>query len=182
MVVVKVWWVMVVLTRSFAFRSPVGCLRAGQLRRHVSQQQMSQQQSSEEGGARPSLSSGPAPAVGSSPQVKSLEANAKLREDIARFKQAKVKSSAEKNSPLSSLVNGLGLVLSVNFVIIVALFLWFLYGCFSLYALSNDAAIIAVKAAFDPFILPLLSTHMGLTFLAAALERVAKPDDDDDEE
>ena len=75
----------------------------------------------------------------------------------------------------------LGTVLSVNFVVIVGLFFWFLYGVFSLYALDDDAVIIAVKAAFDPFILPLLSTHMGLTFFSYGLEKAFGEGDPDDD-
>ena len=83
--------------------------------------------------------------------------------------------------PIQSVVNVLGTVLSVNFVVIVGLFLWFLSGVFSLYALDNDAVIIAVKAAFDPFILPLLSTHMGLTFLSYGLEKAFGEGDPEDD-
>ena len=76
---------------------------------------------------------------------------------------------------------GLGTVLGFNFVVIVGLFLWFLSGVFSLYALDNDTIIIAVKAAFDPFILPLLSTHMGLTFLSYGLEKAFGEGDPEDD-
>ena len=65
--------------------------------------------------------------------------------------------------------------------VIVGLFLWFLSGVFSLYALDNDTIIIAVKAAFDPFILPLLSTHMGLTFLSYGLEKAFGEGDPEDD-
>ena len=41
--------------------------------------------------------------------------------------------------------------------------------------------IIAVKAAFDPFILPLLSTHMGLTFLSYGLEKAFGEGDPEDD-
>ena len=39
----------------------------------------------------------------------------------------------------------------------------------------------APKAAFDPFILPLLSTHMGLTFLSYGLEKAFGEGDPEDD-
>ena len=97
-----------------------------------------------------------------------------LKKDIERFRKMKttVTEDAGANA-LVTVVNGLGVVLSVNFVIIVSLFLWFLFGCFQLFALNNDTVIVSVKNNFDPYILPVLSTHMALTFLSAALERIA---------
>mmetsp|Transcript_11 Transcript_11/g.18 ORF Transcript_11/g.18 Transcript_11/m.18 type:complete len:164 (-) Transcript_11:64-555(-) len=109
-------------------------------------------------------------------------ADERLRKDIARFRQESTITSEEeiesKTNPLISVINIFGAILSVNFVIIVGLFLYFLYGVFSLYALKNEAPILSVQANFDPFILPILSTHMGLTFLSAGLERVAGINDD----
>lgn len=100
--------------------------------------------------------------------------NAQLKADIERFKKASASSPREgSGGAMQQTLKGLSLVLGVNFVVIFLLFLWFLWGVFSLYALKDDSVIILVKASFDPFILPLLSTHMGLTFLSAGLERVA---------
>ena len=110
-----------------------------------------------------------------------VDQNDALKADIERFRQTQVLPEAAAAGPIQSVVNVLGTVLSVNFVVIVGLFLWFLSGVFSLYALDNDAIIIAVKAAFDPFILPLLSTHMGLTFLSYGLEKTFGEGDPDDD-
>lgn len=102
--------------------------------------------------------------------------NAQLKRDIERFKQQSSTTPVTEPSALEGIISVLGVVLSVNFVIIVGLFGWFIWGVFSLYALQNDSVIILVKASFDPIILPILSTHMGLTFLSAGLERVVSSD------
>lgn len=133
----------------------------------------------------------PAPAAAAPPPVPAMAfdevtpartptADDKLIADAARFRQRGPVEAPPEN-PVQGLINVLGNVLGVNFVVIVGLFLWFLSGVFSLYALDNDKIIIAVKAAFDPFILPLLSTHMGLTFFSYGLEKAfGTPDPDDD--
>lgn len=102
--------------------------------------------------------------------------NAQLKRDIERFKQQSSTTPATEPSALEGIVSVLGVILSVNFAIIVALFGWFVWGVFSLYTLKNDSVITLVKASFDPVILPILSTHMGLTFLSAGLERLVSPD------
>ena len=108
--------------------------------------------------------------------------DAALLADVDRFRRSQAAAPAAREAgPVQTVINVLGTVLSVNFVVIVALFLWFLSGVFSLYALDNDATITAVKAAFDPFILPLLSTHMGLTFLSFGLEKTFGEGSDDDD-
>ncbi|KAJ1450308.1 hypothetical protein M885DRAFT_571389 [Pelagophyceae sp. CCMP2097] len=94
-----------------------------------------------------------------------------LRSDAARFRKTQTFVEPPRTA-MESVVTTLGTILSVNFVVIFVLFLWFLFGCFSLSVLSDDTTIVLVKAAFDPFILPLLSTHMGLTFLSAGLEKM----------
>mmetsp|Transcript_31239 Transcript_31239/g.96701 ORF Transcript_31239/g.96701 Transcript_31239/m.96701 type:complete len:193 (+) Transcript_31239:71-649(+) len=115
----------------------------------------------------------------------SLGASEALKADAERFRQRREAlgdaGAPVGPSPIKSVVNVLGTVLSVNFVVIFGLFLWFLSGVFSLYALDNDAVINAVKAAFDPFILPLLSTHMGLTFFSYGLEKTFGVDDPEDD-
>ena len=105
----------------------------------------------------------------------------KLIADAARFRERGTVVEAAAENPVQGVINVLGTVLGVNFVVIVGLFLWFLSGVFSLYALDNDTIIIAVKAAFDPFILPLLSTHMGLTFLSYGLEKAFGEGDPEDD-
>ena len=112
---------------------------------------------------------------------RAVDKDLQLKADIARFRETQVLPEKADAGPIQSVINVLGTVLSVNFVVIVGLFLWFLSGVFSLYALDNDAVIIAVKAAFDPFILPLLSTHMGLTFLSYGLEKTFGEGDPDDD-
>ena len=104
----------------------------------------------------------------------------KLIADAARFRERGTVVEAAPENPVQGLINVLGTVLGFNFVVIVGLFLWFLSGVFSLYALDNDAIIIAVKAAFDPFILPLLSTHMGLTFHCRTARARGEGDPEDD--
>mmetsp|Transcript_22378 Transcript_22378/g.70117 ORF Transcript_22378/g.70117 Transcript_22378/m.70117 type:complete len:193 (-) Transcript_22378:17-595(-) len=115
----------------------------------------------------------------------SLGASEALKADAKRFRQRREAlgdaGAPVGPSPIKSVVNVLGTVLSVNFVVIFGLFLWFLSGVFSLYALDNDAVINAVKAAFDPFILPLLSTHMGLTFFSYGLEKTFGENDPEDD-
>jgi len=122
-------------------------------------------------------SEGEAPVPTEEP-VAAEERNAELLRDIARLKSERVVEPAPPVSAMQNVVNVLGAILSVNFVVIVGLFLWFLYGVFSLYALDNSATITLVKASFDPIILPILSTHMGLTFLSAGLENLVADGDD----
>jgi hypothetical protein len=99
-----------------------------------------------------------------------------LLSDIARFKQRDVANErpSDGNADFAmKVINGLGLVLTCNFVIIVGLFGWFLVGAISQLGFKSMGPIIAFRGAWDPFILPLLTTHMGLTFLSKALEKLA---------
>ena len=123
----------------------------------------------------------PAMAFDAAPPARAPTAEDKLIADAARFRERGTVVEAAAENPVQGVINVLGTVLGVNFVVIVGLFLWFLSGVFSLYALDNDAIIIAVKAAFDPFILPLLSTHMGLTFLSYGLEKAFGEGDPEDD-
>ena len=123
----------------------------------------------------------PAMAFDAAPPARAPTAEDKLIADAARFRERGTVVEAAPENPVQGLINVLGTVLGVNFVVIVGLFLWFLSGVFSLYALDNDTIIIAVKAAFDPFILPLLSTHMGLTFLSYGLEKAFGEGDPEDD-
>ena len=120
-------------------------------------------------------------AFDAAPPARAPTAEDKLIADAARFRERGTVVEAASENPVQGVINVLGTVLGVNFVVIVGLFLWFLSGVFSLYALDNDAIIIAVKAAFDPFILPLLSTHMGLTFLSYGLEKAFGEGDPEDD-
>ena len=123
----------------------------------------------------------PAMAFDAAPPPRAPTAEDKLIVDAARFRERGIVGEAAPENPVQGLINVLGTVLGFNFVVIVGLFLWFLSGVFSLYALDNDTIIIAVKAAFDPFILPLLSTHMGLTFLSYGLEKAFGEGDPEDD-
>ena len=123
----------------------------------------------------------PAMAFDQAPPARAPTAEDKLIADAARFRERGIVGEAAPENPVQGLINVLGTVLGFNFVVIVGLFLWFLSGVFSLYALDNDTIIIAVKAAFDPFILPLLSTHMGLTFLSYGLEKAFGEGDPEDD-
>ena len=123
----------------------------------------------------------PAMAFDAAPPARAPTAEDKLIADAARFRERGTVVEAAAENPVQGLINVLGTVLGFNFVVIVGLFLWFLSGVFSLYALDNDTIIIAVKAAFDPFILPLLSTHMGLTFLSYGLEKAFGEGDPEDD-
>ena len=123
----------------------------------------------------------PAMAFDAAPPARAPTAEERLIADAARFRERGIVGEAAPENPVQGLINVLGTVLGFNFVVIVGLFLWFLSGVFSLYALDNDTIIIAVKAAFDPFILPLLSTHMGLTFLSYGLEKAFGAGDPEDD-
>ena len=134
--------------------------------------------------APPPAAAAPAPpamAFDAAPPARAPTAEDKLIADAARFRERGTVVEAASENPVQGLINVLGTVLGFNFVVIVGLFLWFLSGVFSLYALDNDTIIIAVKAAFDPFILPLLSTHMGLTFLSYGLEKAFGEGDPEDD-
>lgn len=109
-----------------------------------------------------------------------FDRNDELKSDIDRFRKTQVVPE-KTDGPMQGVITVLGSILSVNLVIIIGLFLWFLSGVFSLYVLDNDATIITVQNAFDPFILPLLSTHMGLTFLSYGLEKTFGEQDPDDD-
>ena len=51
----------------------------------------------------------------------------------------------------------------------------FLTGVGLQFGAHDEAVMNTFRTAWDPLILPLLSTHMALTFLSAGLERLAKP-------
>jgi len=98
-----------------------------------------------------------------------------LAADIARFE---AKRSAEYESAssgaLSKAIGVLGTVLTYNFFVVVAFFLWFVVGV-AFQLLADDATVIgAFRSVWDVLILPLLSTHMALTFLSFGLEKVTK--------
>ena len=47
----------------------------------------------------------------------------------------------------------------------------FVAGCFGKFALETDVVIDAFTGLWEVLILPLLSTHMALTFLSAGIEK-----------
>lgn len=95
-----------------------------------------------------------------------------LLSDIARFKERDVAKATSGSNLAATVLNGLGFVLTCNFVIIVALFGWFLVGATAQLGFKSMAPIMAFRGAWDPFIMPLLTTHMSLTILSKALEKL----------
>ena len=51
----------------------------------------------------------------------------------------------------------------------------YIAGCFGKFVLSTDDVINSFTDKWDSFILPLLSTHMALTFRSAGIEKFAEP-------
>lgn len=103
--------------------------------------------------------------------------DADLLNDIARFKaldSQRAEGQGGDGSPdiAMTVINGLGVILTFNFVIIVGLFVWFLVGAVAQLGFKADAPISAFRNAWDPYILPLLTTHMALTFLSKGIEKV----------
>ena len=101
-----------------------------------------------------------------------------LRRDIESFKQASQTDMEDAESPtlLRNTIDTLGTVLSYNSLIICAFFAWFLAAVAGQYVVKDMTLITAFRGYWDVLILPLLSTHMALTFLSAGLERFARSD------
>ena len=95
--------------------------------------------------------------------------------DIAEFRRERVPRPGELEDDgkdgLRRVVNVCGTVLSYNFVVIIGFFLWFLAGCFGKFVLKSDVVIDSFTGKWEVLILPLLSTHMGLTFFSAGIEK-----------
>ena len=101
-----------------------------------------------------------------------------LAADVARFKAAeaaKVEAAGGEQEPglLDKTIDTLGTVLTYNFFIICTFFAWFLTGCAFQFGLKETAIIDAFRGCWDFLILPLLTTHMTLTFLSYGLEKLA---------
>ena len=75
---------------------------------------------------------------------------------------------------LFKIIDTLGTILTYNFVIICLFFAWFLTGVGAQYGAQNTTLIEAFRAAWDVLILPLLTTHMTLTFLSWDLEKASQ--------
>lgn len=131
------------------------------------------------------------------PNLDRQAVNAKLESDLAAFRaqeaMKEVAPPTEENSILKQAINILGKILTFNFFVICIFFLWFLAGAqiaschsrnlsdfrkpvsagvFAQFALQQTAIIGSFQGAWDVIILPLLSTHMALTFLSAGLEKL----------
>ncbi|KAL1500366.1 hypothetical protein AB1Y20_013029 [Prymnesium parvum] len=133
---------------------------------------------------RPTFRLGRAPVLSESPfepaqsEEERLAVNAKLESDVAAFRAQKeadgtlTDSKDREDSLLQMTINTLGKVLTFNFFVICIFFLWFLAGLAAQFGLQQTAVIDSFRGAWDLIILPLLSTHMALTFLSAGLERI----------
>ena len=103
----------------------------------------------------------------------------RLAADLAQFRAdtgtgTEATSTKDEEAGLvDKTIDVLGTVLTYNFFIIIAFFLWFLAGVGMQYGAQNTVLIGAFQGAWDVLILPLLTTHMTLTFLSAGLERIA---------
>ena len=101
----------------------------------------------------------------------------RLSEDIARFKAERgpdpsALTADEEPSMLMKTIDTLGTILTFNFVIICIFFTWFLVGVGAQFGADDVAIINAFRGAWDFLILPLLTTHMTLTFLSFGLEKL----------
>lgn len=105
-----------------------------------------------------------------------------LERDLAQFKAERgggaTDSLAAEMEPtlLKRVIDTLGSVLTFNFFIIIAFFTWFLTGVGMQFGAHQEGLINAFRGAWDPLIMPLLTTHMTLTFLSAGLEKLSKSD------
>lgn len=107
--------------------------------------------------------------------TKTLDADSLLG-DIAEFRRKESASdrllnAGDDKAQLRQVVGVLGTVLSYNFIVIIGFFLWFITGCVGQFAFKNDLVINAFTGLWENLILPLLSTHMALTFLSAGIEK-----------
>jgi len=104
-----------------------------------------------------------------------------LLADIAELKQIRgPRTDLDSEGNLAGLrkaVDSLGTILSYNFVIIVGFFLWFMTGCFCKFVIKTDIVIDGFTGLWEVLILPLLTTHMTLTFLSAGIEKFAFNDE-----
>ena len=78
---------------------------------------------------------------------------------------------------LQRVINTLGTVLTYNFFIIVTFFAWFVSGVVGQFGFESYGLINAFRGCWDVLIMPLLTTHMTLTFLSFGLEKLAQADD-----
>jgi len=130
---------------------------------------------------------GDAAVVGTSAPREQVEDQ--LAADLEKFKAEKGLTGKALAGPGSSATDGertllqkvidvLGTILTYNFAIICTFFAWFLAGVAAQFGAQQTAIIEAFRSAWDVLILPLLSTHMALTFLSAGLERLPTANDE----
>ena len=101
----------------------------------------------------------------------------RLEEDIARFKAERgpdpsALTADDEPGMLMKTIDTLGTILTYNFGIIILFFTWFLVGVGAQFGADDTAIINAFRSAWDVLILPLLTTHMTLTFLSFGLEKL----------
>lgn len=102
-----------------------------------------------------------------------------LQADVERFKAKRLADAAaagidpEEMTLLEKSIDTLGTILTYNFFIIITFFGWFLTGVVAQFGLKEFAIINAFRGAWDWLIMPLLTTHMTLTFLSYGLEKMA---------
>jgi len=105
-----------------------------------------------------------------------------LEQDLAQFKamqggsKVAVEDDDQELSLLKRTIDTLGTVLTFNFFVIIAFFMWFLAGVGMQFGAHDEGLINSFRGAWDSLIMPLLTTHMTLTFLSAGLEKLAKSD------
>ena len=108
-----------------------------------------------------------------------------LAADLARFKaedaakRGPQRAEDEGPSLLQNVINTLGTVLTYNFFIICTFFLWFLVGAGQQLGLKETTIIDTFRSFWDWLIMPLLTTHMTLTFLSYGLEKLATAGDEE---
>mmetsp|Transcript_95064 Transcript_95064/g.271851 ORF Transcript_95064/g.271851 Transcript_95064/m.271851 type:complete len:86 (-) Transcript_95064:170-427(-) len=80
---------------------------------------------------------------------------------------------------MTQTISTLGTILSYNFIIIIGFFTWFITGVGFKFIAKTDLVIDAFTGLWEWLILPLLSTHMALTFLSFGLEKMNGSDNSD---
>jgi len=113
-----------------------------------------------------------------------------LAADLAKFKAEKGVAGQALSGPskkydvaesektfVQKLIEVLGTVLTYNFAIIIAFFTWFIVGAGAQLGAQQTAIIDSFRGCWDWLIMPLLTTHMTLTFLSAGLERLPVAND-----
>jgi len=112
-------------------------------------------------------------------EAKRATNEAGLAADLAQFKAQEAakrgpqSAEQEENGMLQNVINTLGTVLTYNFFIIITFFVWFLVGAGQQLGMQQTTIIDTFRSFWDWLIMPLLTTHMTLTFLSYGLEKLA---------